>query len=73
MKNITQLKNYAELFKKNISPFLAPGVAIKTTIYPAENDGAVFEFFLNKGGDTTEVVDVVRPTIQKVLSRFLNA
>ena len=70
MKNITQLKIYAELFKEKFSPFLAPGVSIKTTIYPVESEGAVFEFFLNKSRDETEVVDATRPTIGKILSEI---
>lgn len=68
MKKSSRLKKYTELFKKNINRYLAPGIEIKTTIYPVEANGAVFEFFFNKNNDTTETTDKIRPTIGKVLS-----
>lgn len=67
MNNINQLKLYAELFKKKLNPFLAPGVSIRTTIYPVQSEGAVFEFFLNKSSDDVEIVDAERSTVGKVL------
>lgn len=68
MKRSTRLKKYVELFKRNIKQFLAPGVEIKTTIYPVEAEGAVFEFIFNRNNDSTETLDRIRPTIGSVLS-----
>jgi len=67
MNDINQLKLYAELFKKKLNPFLAPGVSIRTTIYPVQSEGAVFEFILNKSSDDAEIVDAERSTVGKVL------
>ena len=68
MQKSTRLKKYVELFKRNINQFLAPGVDIKTTIYPVVAEGAVFEFVFNREQNSTESSDKVRPTIGSVLS-----
>jgi hypothetical protein len=70
MKRTTRLKKYVELFKRNMSQFLAPGISIKTTIFPVEADGAVFEFLLNKDGDSSETIEKIRPTINRILSEI---
>ena len=70
MKKTKRLQKYVELFKRNISLFVAPGIEIKTTIYPVEAEGAVFEFLLNKDKDSTEVIDKIRPTVGRVLSEL---
>ena len=70
MKKTSRLKKYVELFKRHIAKYVAPGVNIRTTIYPVEGQGAVFEFLLNKDGDSSETVDVIRPTIGRVLSEI---
>jgi hypothetical protein len=54
MKKNTRLKKYVELFQRNISSYLAPGVSMKTVIYPVEEEGAVFEFLFNKEGLNTQ-------------------
>jgi hypothetical protein len=68
MKKATRLKKYVELFKKNIEAFLAPNITIKTTIYPVEKDGAVFEFIFNSEGDRSERLDKLRPSVGAVLA-----
>jgi hypothetical protein len=68
MQKQPKLKKYAELFRRNIRRFLAPGVEVRTTIYPVEQEGAVFEFLLNKVGDSTETVGSARPSVGAVLS-----
>jgi hypothetical protein len=70
MQKSTRLKKYVELFKRNIKQFLAPGVHIKTTIYPVEGSGAVFEFLFNRVKDSSESIDKVRPSIGSVLSKI---
>lgn len=70
MKRSTRLKKYVELFKRNIRQFMAPGVEIKTTIYPVEAEGAVFEFIFNRNNDSTETLNRTRPTISSVLSEI---
>lgn len=70
MKRTTRLKKYVELFKRNIKQFLAPGISVKTTIYPVEADGAIFEFLFNKEGDGSETIEKTRPTIGRVLSEI---
>jgi|TARA_B110000093_G_scaffold51611_1_gene55466 hypothetical protein len=70
MKRSTRLKKYVELFKRNINQFLAPDVDIKTTIYPVEAEGAVFEFVFNRSNDSTETVEKIRPTVGSVLSKI---
>ena len=68
MKKSSKLKKYNELFKRNITSYLAPDVAIKTTIYPVEGQGAVFEFEFNKDSDNSETISRMRPTVGRVLS-----
>ena len=70
MKRSTRLKKYVELFKRNINQFLAPDVDIKTTIYPVEAEGAVFEFVFNRSNDSTETIEKIRPTVGSVLSKI---
>ena len=70
MQKNTRLKKYVELFKRNISQYLAPGIDIKTIIYPVEADGAVFEFFFNNENDTSKHVESLRPTVGRVLSEI---
>jgi len=70
MKRSTRLKKYVELFNRNIRHFLAPGVEIRTTIYPVEAEGAVFEFVFNRDNDSSESLDIIRPTISAVLSEI---
>jgi len=70
MHKLSRLKKYVELFKRNINQFVSPDVKIKTTIYPVEAEGAVFEFLFNKNNDSSEVVDKTRPTIGRVLSEI---
>lgn len=68
MNKQPKLKKYAELFRRQIRRFLAPGVEVRTTIYPVEQEGAVFEFFLNKDGDATETIGSERLSVGAVLS-----
>ena len=68
MKRKTRLKKYAELFKRNMGKFLAPGISIETVIYPVEKEGAVFEFLLTKDGKNTETVKRSKESVGKVLS-----
>ena len=68
MKKSTRLKKYSEIFKRNIHKFLAPGVEIKTTIYPVEAEGAVFEFIFNRNDDSSQSLDKIRATVGAVLS-----
>lgn len=70
MKKTTRLKKYVELFKRNIRQFVPSGVDIKSTIFPVEGDGAVFEFIFNKNKDSTEIVENIRPTVGRVLSEI---
>jgi len=70
MNKRPKLKKYAELFRRNIQRFLAPGVYVKTIIYPVEQEGAVFEFLLDKDGEATEVVKPARRTVGVVLSEI---
>jgi len=68
MRKTTRLKKYVELFKRNILSFLAPGVSVKTIIYPVEGEGAVFEFLFNKDGDESENISKIRKSIGSVLA-----
>ncbi|MFM5508196.1 hypothetical protein ACET6U_04350 [Aeromonas rivipollensis] len=70
MRQSSKLKKYSELFKRNISAFLAPGVSLKTNIYPVESNGAVFEFYLNRDNDDTEVINKTKPSVGKVLQNI---
>ncbi|MBF6651201.1 hypothetical protein [Methylobacter sp. BlB1] len=68
MKKSTKLKKYVELFTRNIDRFLAPNVSIKTTIYPVEGPGAIFEFIFNYEGDKSETIAPIKATVGSVLS-----
>jgi len=70
MKKKPRLKKYVELFKRNISSYLSPGVSIKTVIYPVDGQGAVFEFFFNKEGISSEEIKNPRESVGKVLSEI---
>jgi hypothetical protein len=70
MHKASRLKKYVELFKKNISRYLADGIDISSTIYPVESEGAVFEFLLNNTNDNNEVIEKARPTVGRVLSEI---
>lgn len=65
MNKQSKLKKYAELFRRNIQRYLSPGVQVQTVIYPVEQEGAVFEFLLNKDGDPAESI---RPSSRSVVS-----
>jgi hypothetical protein len=67
MNKVPRLKKYAELFRRNLSRFLAPGIHVRTVIYPVEQEGAVFEFLLNKDADEAENVEWTRMTVGAVL------
>jgi hypothetical protein len=67
MNKVPRLKKYAELFRRNLSRFLAPGIHVRTVIYPVEQEGAVFEFLLNKDADEAENVERTRMTVGAVL------
>lgn len=68
MKKKPRLLKYAELFKRNIAPYLADHVSVKTTIYPVSAPGAIFEFVFNQENDRSETIAGVKPTIGAVLS-----
>lgn len=70
MKKNSRLKKYVELFKRNISSYLAPNVSVKTVIYPVEEEGAVFEFVFNKEGINTEEISKLRKRVGTVLSEI---
>lgn len=70
MIKTTRLKKYAELFKRNLAKFLSPGISISTVIYPVEQEGAVFEFLLNREGLGYEKVERPRKTVGTVLSEI---
>jgi len=66
----TRLKKYSELFNRNIEKFLSPGISIQTVIYPVVQDGAVFEFLLNKNGVSGERLERPRKSVGAVLSEI---
>ncbi|HIF9428552.1 hypothetical protein NGM67_09815 [Photobacterium damselae] len=66
----SKLSKYIELFKRNISNYLAPHVTIKTVVHPVSGNGAVFEFFLNQENNSEIIWSSVRPTIGKVLTEI---
>lgn len=68
MNKQPKLKKYTELFRRNIQKFLAPGILVQTTIYPVDQEGAVFEFLLNKDGNATEKVESPKRSVGAVLS-----
>lgn len=70
MRKTSKLKKYAELFKRNISKFLAPGISVSTVIYPVEQNGAVFEFMLLREGRSNEKVESLRKSVGVVLSQI---
>lgn len=69
MNSLAKLRKYAELLKKNLSGFLAHGISIDTTIYPVNQDGAVFEFIFNN--ENKKLVNVAPPseTVSDVLAK----
>ncbi|MDP5138543.1 hypothetical protein ORJ04_21585 [Rheinheimera baltica] len=69
MKKTTRLQKYVELFRRNIEGYLASNVCIKTTIYPVDSEGAVFEFIFNTNNDKTEKIESLSPTVGSVLSK----
>lgn len=66
----SKLNKYVDLFKRNISNYLASHVTIKTVVHPVSASGAVFEFFLNQEDDSRVIWSSVRPNIGKVLSEI---
>lgn len=70
MNKYSKLRKYTELFRRQISRFLAPNVQIKTRIFPVNGEGAVFEFILDKDGPASEVIEDARESIGKVLSQI---
>ncbi|ELC7279783.1 hypothetical protein RJO76_000813 [Aeromonas veronii] len=66
----TRLKKYSELFNRNIRSFLSPGISIQTIIHPVEQEGAVFEFLLNKNGLTEERFNQPKKSVGAVLSNI---
>ncbi|EPZ7321232.1 hypothetical protein ACXR5E_003904 [Vibrio mimicus] len=66
----SKLNKYVDLFKRNISNYLAPHVTIKTVVHPVSESGAVFEFFLNQENNSEVIWSSVRPTIGRVLSEI---
>ena len=64
MNKQPKLKKYAELFRRNIQKFLAPGIVVQTTIYPVEQEGAV----LNKDENSRERIELPSRSVGAVLS-----
>lgn len=70
MIKTTRLKKYSELFNRNIERYLSPGISVQTVIHPVEQDGAVFEFLLNKNGVSSSRLEPPRKSIGNVLSEI---
>lgn len=70
MKQRPKLKKYVELFKRNISKFLADGVSVKANIYPVSAGGAVLEFLLNKDRDDSDSFLAPRFTVAEVMTEI---
>jgi hypothetical protein len=68
MKKNSKLKKYTELFNKNIDSYLAKNVSVKTTVYPVDGPGAIFEFIFNQDNDNSEKIEKPKQSIGKVLS-----
>jgi hypothetical protein len=63
MTKLPKLKKYADLFRRQLQRFLSPGVDVATVIHPVVQNGAVFEFLLNRTSVATrEPVEKVAPT-----------
>ena len=67
MKKNSRLKKYVELFKRNLENYLAPNIKVKTTIFPVEQQGAVFEFIFNHENDSSEIIKPINETVGSVL------
>jgi len=67
MQKKSKLTKYVELFKRNISKYLVPEININTIIYPVINEGAVFEFFLNKDNNSKLTIKKNYNTVNDVL------
>lgn len=63
-----KLKKYSKLFNRHIESYLSPGISVQTIIHPVEQEGAVFEFHLNKNGVSGERFDKPRSSIGAVLA-----
>lgn len=70
MNKVSKLKRYTDMFRRHLSGYLAPGINIGTVIYPVEQEGAVFEFHLQKNLDMSERVERTNPSIASVLKRI---
>lgn len=70
MNKKSKLRKYEALFRKKIGLFLAPGISIKTVIFPVENEGAVFEFLLNRENENTSIFENQSISVGKVLEKI---
>ena len=70
MKKLSKLNKYVELFIKNIQKYLSKNICIHSVIHPVHGSGAVFEFFLKPGAETSQSVKPTEKSVSAVLSKI---
>lgn len=65
-----KLEKYAQMFSQHFEKYLAKGISIDTVIYPADGEGAVFEFKLAQEHKGKTKYMPPRQTVGQILSEI---
>ena len=60
MQDQKTIQAYINNFRRNITPFLRPGIGLSCEVHPAVQDGAILQFFI--GPDVSNVDQYFEPT-----------
>ncbi len=67
MKDKKIIQSYINNFKRHFSQYLKPDIAISSSAYPAEGEGAVLEFLLGEGATLDRYQETVEGTVNDAL------
>ena len=68
MKDKKTIQTYVNNFRRRLSPHLKPGVGVSCSVHPAEEGGAILEFFLGPSIENTDKYQEISTTVSGALT-----
>ncbi len=68
MKNKKKIQTYVNNFRRRLSPHLKPGIGLSCNVHPAEEGGAILEFFLGTALENDDEYQVTSATVSGALA-----
>ena len=70
MKDKGMIQTYINNFRRLFSPYLKPGIGMRCIIYPAEQKGAILEFYLGPNEENNDIYLKTESSVNDALGKI---